>query len=191
MYIEDGTGGGHSLEVDEKNRAHVHAHTVGENVDAAKNGEAFNLHSGSITFSAAGTLMYLQNNEITDLVIEGLIIALGAADEADTPEIAIHKNPTGGDLLTDETAIAYNTNRNYGSTKALDADVYAGKSAGTVTGGDQSGLFFFPDSARSYAEIGLILPRGNSLAISLDPKLTSGTVKAYCVLITHLKDSAG
>jgi len=189
MKIDDGSGKGYQAKVDSLNRIHTRAQVASENLGAAKDGEAYNIHSGSISFSAAGSLIYLKNNETQDLIIEGLVVALGAGSVSDSPEISIYQDITGGDLLTDETAVTFVANRNYGSSRALVADTYMGKNAGTVTG-TGSGLFYFTAASRNFAELNIILPKGSSIGIALDPKLTAGTMKAYAVLITYLSNPA-
>lgn len=187
MKIEDGTGSGYNLKIDNKNRAKVIGENITDEVASAYAGEAFNIHTGSITLSAAGTLMYIKNNEERDLVIKGMIVALGSGTFSDSAEVNTFKNATAGDLLTDATPVVYESNRNYGSTNELDADMYKGKSGGTVTA-EQVGLYFMGGSQRLFAEINKIVPRGSSIAVSIDPKLASGTVKCYCVLTCHLRD---
>ena len=188
-FIKDGTGDGYTAGVDAKNRVKVHATSITHNEDAAEEGDAYNIHSGAITLSAAGTLLYVKNNESRDLFVENLVVALGDATVSDDPEVMTYKTITAGDLLTDETAVAFKSNRNFGSANILTADTYAGKSAGTVTG-EQIGLYYMEASSRLVATINKVLPRGASMAIAIDPKLSSGTVKAYAVLVCHLRDSA-
>ena len=188
-FIKDGTGDGYVAGVDAKNRLAVHATIVNHNEEAAENGDAYNIHSGAISLSAAGTLLYVKNNEVRDLFLENLVVALGEATVSDSPEIMTYKAVTAGDLLTDETAVAFESNRNFGSANILSADCYAGKSAGTVTA-EQIGLYYMNANSRLIATINKVLPRGASMAIAIDPKLSSGTVKAYAVLVCHLRDSA-
>ena len=97
------------------------------------------------------------------------------------------RNPTGGDLISDATAVDMNQNRNFGSSKTLTADVYKGKSAGTITGGDDIVLLYQGTDSRLFASLILQVPKGQSIAIKIDPKLSSGSVKAYCAAVCYLK----
>lgn len=187
MIIEDGRGAGYKSRVDSDNRLHVRSVSEQENVHVIEKGDAYNINTGNITFSAAGTLLYIKNNENQALFIEALAIGLGTATVSDTPEITITRGPTGGDLISDATAVSMNVNRDFGSFKTLDADIYKGKSGGTLTGGASAALFYQTANSRLYATVQMILPKGASIAFTLDPKLSSGTVKAYCAAICYLK----
>lgn len=189
MIIEDGRGSGTKARVDGNNHLHTHAITQAEILQALDKGDAYNINTGSITFSAAGTLIYIKNNEDQDLLIEAFAIGTGTGTFSDSGEITLIRNPTGGDLISDATAVSINQNRNHGSAKTLSVTVYKGKSGGTITGGNDSALVFQTGSTRSYNTINFLLPKGQSLAIKIDPKLSSGSMKAYAALICYLKDA--
>lgn len=187
--IEDGTGTGNTLQIDSKNRLKADTKVRTELVAATKEGNAYNVHSGTIVLSGAGTMLYVQNNEEQDLIIEGMVIALGDGCTSDSSEVYTWKNIDGGDILSDATCVTFKSNRNYGSPNLLVADTYMGKSGGTLTG-EQVGIYYMGSSQRLFAEINKVVPKGSSIGISIDPKLTSGTIKAYCVLTCHLQDTA-
>ena len=167
---------------------HVHAISEPVSVHAVDQGDSYNLNTGNITFSAAGSLIYLKNNEDQDLIVTGLAFGLGAASTSDMGEITVAKNDTGGDLITDATAIDMNQNRLIGSSKTLTVDTFKGKSAGTATGGTDVALFYAGTSARSFFTFDLLIEKGSSISITFDPKLSSGTIKAYAAIICYLKD---
>jgi len=189
VSIIDGTGNGKEAQVDANHRLKIQGQTETEQVHAAKTGDAYNIHTGAITLSAAGTALYVKNNEDRDLVIQGMVVALGTASTSDSAEVLTYKNITAGDLLTDATPVDFQSNRNYGSSTTLTVDAYKGKSAGTVTG-DQVGLYYMSASSRMFAEVNKVLPKGATMGVYVDPKLSSGTVKMYCVFVTHLRDAA-
>jgi len=186
--INDGTGKGNNAKVDGNNRLHIQGTTENEAQHAVEDGDAYNINSGSITLSAAGTLLYIKNNEDQDMVVSAVAVGTGTGTTSDIGEITIERNITGGDLISDATAVAMNQNRNFGSSKTLTADVFAGKSGGTSTGGNDIILFYHGTSSRLFATIDMVVPKGNSIAVTYDPKLSSGNVKAYCAVIAHLKD---
>lgn len=190
VQINDGTGSGNSAKVDSNKRIHTQSVTETEALHAAEIGEAFNINTGSISFTAAGTLLYIKNNEDKELIIEAIAVGTGAGTTSDIGEITVERNPTGGDLISDATAVDMNQNRNFGSSGTLTADVFKGKSGGTSTGGDDIILFYHDSNGRLFGSIDLVLPKGQSIAVTYDPKLSSGTQKAYCAIICHLKDAA-
>lgn len=190
MIIDDGTGTGTKAAVTTTNRLRVQAITESEAQHAIEAGEGYNINTGNITFSAAGTLLYLKNNEDQDMLIDAIAVGVGTGTTSDIGEITIEQNPTGGDLISDATAVAMNANRNFGSSKTLTADVYKGKSGGTSTGGTDTILFYQGTNGRLFASIDLVVPKGSSIAITYDPKLSSGSVKAYAAAVIHLKEIA-
>lgn len=189
MLIEDGTGAGYKCKVDALNRLHVESTSVPEAVSQVYQGDAYNINTGNITFSAAGTLLYIQNNEDQDLNIVAIAVGVGAGTTSDIGEITLVRNPTGGDLISDATAVSMNQNRNFGSTKTLTANAYKGKSGGTLTGGNNIALFYQGSSGRLFASIDFVIPKGQSMAITYDPKLSSGNTKAYAAVICYLRDA--
>ena len=190
VQINDGTGAGNSAKVDTNKRLHTQAVIETEALHAAEVGDAYNINTGPISLTAAGTLLYVKNNEDQDLVIEAIAIGFGTGTVSDIGEITVERNPDSGDLISDASAVAMNQNRNFGSSKTLTADVFKGKSGGTSTGGDDIILLYQGVSGRLFASIGLVIPKGSSISITCDPKLSSGTIKAYCAIVCHLKDNA-
>jgi hypothetical protein len=188
MIIEDGKGTGFKSKVDGAFRLHTQSVSETEAIHAIELGDGYNLNTGNITFSAAGTLIYLENNEDVDLVIEAIALGTGTGTTSDMGELTIERNITGGDLLSDATAIAINQNRNLGSSKTLSGTVYSGKSGGTSTGGDDLLYFYTGTDTRLFAPINLILTKGSNIAVTYDPKLSAGSIKAYCALVCYLKD---
>lgn len=189
MKIQDGTGTGNETKVDNNKRLHTQSVTEPEAIHAAEIGDAYNINTGLISVTGDATLMYIQNNENKDIVIEA--IALGSFEgitHSDDPYITLIKSPSAGDLITDETAVSMNQNRNFGSSKVLTADVYKGKVGGTVTGGDDLGILQVTPGGRSFYTINIILSKGSSLAIDLTANASSGTANYYAAIICHLKD---
>lgn len=187
MIIEDGKGSGRKAQVDADNRLRTNSINLDQQVASNNTGDAYNINSGNITFSAAGTLLYIKNNEDLDLVIETIIIGQGSGTTSNIGEMAIVRNPTGGDLISDATAVSQNANRNFGSNKTLGVLAYKGKSGGTLTGGSDAALVYVGTSGRAAIPINLLLPKGSSVGLKLDPKLSSGSVKAYAAAICYLR----
>lgn len=188
MIIEDGKGTGSKARVDANNRLHTESVTETTEEHQVGLGDAYNLNTGPITLTGAGTLLYIKNNENQDLSIPAIVVATGDATNSDIGEIFVERNPTGGDIISDATAVDMNENRDFGSNKTLTADVFKGKTSGTSTGGDDIILIFHGSSARVFATINLVLTKGSTMTIRYDPKLVSGNIKVYAALICFLKD---
>ena len=190
MIIDDGKGNGYSAEVDSQQRLSTKAITEPEALHATEIGDGYNINTGNITFSAAGSMLYILNNEDRDLIIETVVIGIGTGTTSDMGELTITRDDTAGDLITDQTAVPINQNRNFGSNKTLSATVYKGKSGGTATGGDDVIYAYTGTNTRVALDINLVVPKGSAISVVYDPKLSSGSVKAYCAAIVHLKEVA-
>jgi hypothetical protein len=193
MKIQDGTGSGHNAKIDANNRVHTQSVTETESLHSAEIGSAYNISSGSISFTADGTLLYIKNNEDNDMVVEAIALGNdggGTYTSSLRPSISIIRNPTAGDLITDATAASHVINRNFGSSKEVNADTFKGKSGGTVTGGDTLGIFQSSQSGRDFFTINMVIPKGSSIAFQANNGLASGTAVMYCAAIVFLKDKA-
>jgi hypothetical protein len=192
--IIDGTGTGQKAKVDGNSQIHVFAVTEDEQKQAALKGNEYNLNTGKIALTGTGesAVAYFKNDEDTDFVITAVAVGIGtrSATITDLAEINIYKNPTGGDIITDASAMEMKSNSNFGSNKTLKTTsfAYKGKDGGTVTGGDKHALLFSGDG-RLYAELDIELTRGSSVAATIDLN-TSGGANVYCAFIGYVRDNA-
>lgn len=187
-FILDGQGKGNVMGVNSENRALVHAVTEDEKGHAVEFGLAYNINTGNITLSAASALLYMKNNEAQNFIVEAVAVGLGAGTASDLGEITVIKNPTAGTLISGASAVSMNQNRNFGSSETLlNSLVYKGASGNTATGGSDVALFYQALSSRGYYTTGFEIPKGSSIAVSVDPKLSSGNCKCYVALIGYLK----
>lgn len=190
MSLESRSGNGREAKVGNENRLYVDAKTVEEKLISTKDGDGYNLNTGIVSISATTGMMYVKNNEDKDLAIETVVVGTGAGSYNTTGEVQIQitRNPTTGTLIDNATAIAQNANRNFGSAKTLSATAYkAAASGNTITDGTDIILIGAPNSqARTVASIDLILQKGNSIGIEVNPNLSSGSVNCYVALIVHL-----
>jgi hypothetical protein len=190
--ITDGTGSSRASRVDENNRLHTHSVGVSEVVHSTEKGLAYNINTGQLSITADATLLYLQNNELQDLVIEAIALGNdGGGTHSSRPFITLIRNPSGGDLITDETPVAMNQNRDFGSSNQLIADVYSGKTGGTVTGGNDIAILQSTTGGRDFFTINFVLNQGSSVAISYTANLSAGTALIYAAIICYLRDPAG
>ncbi len=187
--IKDGTGTGNQAKVDVTNRLLTRAITVTDAQNSADNGDAYNINTGKISISgaAASAIIYFKNNEDRNIHLESIAMGVSDGTVADIGELVMVRNPTGGDIISDKTAVAMNANRNFASNKSLTADVFNGKDGGTLTGGDDFALFFQGDNGRLFADVDTTIPKGASVGFTYDPNLASGTVNVYIALIVHLE----
>lgn len=187
--ILDGTGSGLKAKVSADNRLQVRAVSEEEIIHNGELGNSYNFNTGNISLGADATLIYLKNNSDNNFILESIIMAIDSGiTYASFPYITAVRNPTGGDLITDATAISMNQNRNFGSSKTAEVNVYKGKSAGTLTGGDNIALFQVSQTGRSVYPVSFVLPKGSSIGITLDLNASSGSANIYCALVGYFKD---
>ena len=190
QITDNGGGTASGWKIDKNNRGHTQSVNVDENLNATLNGDSYNINTGLISITGDATLIYIKNNEDTDLVIEAL--ALGSFEgitHSDDPYITLVRNPTAGDLIGDGTAVSMNQNRNFGSKKTLTADAYKGKVGGTLTGGDDVAILQATPGGRSFYTINFVLPRGGSMGVKLTANRSSGTANWYAAAVCYLKDT--
>lgn len=186
--ITDGSGAGYSAAVNSENRLEVHSVSEPEIGHAVEGGLGYNINTGNITLSAASGVLYFKNNESKPFVLQAIAIGLGSATVSDSPEITIYRNPTTGTLISGASAVAYNQNRNFGSSETLASSIaYKGASGNTIADGNVIALFYQTAPSRGYYSIDMQLEKGSSVAVYIDPKLSSGSVKCYAAIIGYLK----
>lgn len=191
IQIEDGKGSGKRAQVDREFRLRTFSTTVTDVEQITGLGNAYTFSSGPISVTANGTVFYFKNNEDANFEIHEIHYAVNnTGTHSDTPLFTLIKNPTGGDLISDATAAAVNSNNNFGSSNALeDSLVYKGKSGGTITGGTD--IFYQIQPVNSQVIIKsqiYILQKGDSLAVKITPSLSSGTAVVYFSIIGHKED---
>jgi hypothetical protein len=182
LELRDATGRANGAKIDSTNRLWVRSSALSQQLEAACNGDSFQLGSGVVTITSASesAVLYVKNNEDEDLLLTGINIT-SKSMTGSTDDVALAKlytsNPTGLSSSTSQTPL----NNNFGSSKALDADVESGGNAVTVTGGSVTGAFYIPVNTFFNTEIAWVLPRGTSVAVSFTAG--SGTT-AWPVTVT-------
>lgn len=185
--IKDGTGQGYAMAVDSNNRAQVQAISEGFNVDAAINGENYNINTGLINLTSANesAVFYMKNDEEKDFIIEEILVIVGeSTGGSGNYEIDILRNPTGGSIITNANDVNTVANRNFGSNRALVADTYKGSEGYTITGGSlfAESLRATPAAVSFDADV-IILEKGSTIGLRFKPQSgnTSQTVSVAIV----------
>ena len=189
--ILDGKGTGKRAGVDENNRLLTFAISEGLSLDAAKDGENYNLNTGAITLTSANesAVLYIKNNEEKNFIIEDVIVILGAS-AGGTGDLTIElvRNPTTGTIISGASDVAVVGNRNFGSSRELVADVYKGAEANTLTNGD-----LFSDTTRSSASTVvhfdadvMVLPKGTTLGVNVTPQPSNTSMSVKIAVVGYL-----
>ena len=186
------------MHVDNNNQAHTFAVTETESNSAIENGNGYNINTGIIALTGTGTsaIFYMKNNESpingeSDLVIDTIIVGVNTRSGTVTedPVITIIRNPTGGTVVSDATAVDINSNANFGSNNVLDSLVYKGADGKTLTGGTDHAIVQGTEGRITIPELYIDLPKGSSVGIEIDLN-TSGGANAYVAVACHRKDGS-
>jgi hypothetical protein len=191
VIIVDGTGTGNQAKIDTRNRLQVHAVTEPEGLAANRLGSAYNMNTGELTLTSANesAVLYFKNNESKDYIMEAIAVGLGPSTggaSTDIPLIKIIRNPTAGTIVDDASNVSINTNRNFGSSNTVSADVYKGAEAKTLTDGDDHLFFYQPANGRLLAEINVVIPKGKSIGVKITPQASNTSMTCYVALIGYL-----
>ena len=188
--VNDADGPKIGQKVDQNNRAHTSSIEQSLASHATVHGDSYNLNTGLINLTAATVsgIMYYKNDDVKDFVITAIAVGQKAGTQTDLSDITVILNPTS---VSFSTAVDINQNRKAGSSNTLATTslAYKGAEGATVTGGNSALLFVSGQSSRLFATVDLIIPRGQSLAITLDPNLSSGSMDVYAALIGYLRDT--
>jgi hypothetical protein len=177
--LEDGGGSGKRCKVSSDNKLETRSVTLTEYEEAALNGRAFNANTEILALTGTGesALIYLKNNESQDVSIQGFFVGVGALSgtTSDSVLVRAYLNPTGGTLITDENEVTV-VNRDAGSAKSFDFDCYKGGDGKTITGQDPVPILyqFQGGSSRVFGTVNLVIPRGTSIAVTIDLNTTGG-----------------
>lgn len=188
-----GNDGAATYKVGATARGQIKAFSVSETEaqEATELGDGYNINSGVIglTSSTESGILYFKNGESRRFIVEAIAVGVGSAGTVtDVSQITLVKNPTGGTLISNATAVDINENRSFGSSNTLASSLaYKGAEGNTVTGGDDTLLFFQAAGGRLIADIQLELNPGNSIAVKIDTNTSSGTTNVYAAIIGHLK----
>lgn len=179
MRVEDGTGKGFSAKVNEFGQlATKSVISTLENFGATK-GYTFNVNTGNInlTTANASALLYLKNNGEDDLYVSTIGYLLGNSTGGTGDIFAeVLRNPTTGTIVDGATNADVIANKNFGSSRPLNADVFKGAEGNTFTDGDIAYTSLLNSAGKQYAIAtgSVVLPRGSSIGVRLTPQ-TSNT----------------
>lgn len=195
MQINDANG--QSTHVDGNGDMHVNAITEAQFTAAALKHGAYNINTGliALTGSSESAVLYFKNDESPDggesrIVIEAFALYVGtrSVTVTDDPLWTILRNPNGGDIISDASAVSINSNADFSTNKTLGANsnAFKGKNGGTITATDGEHAIL-AGSGRIYAGLPIVLGRGNTVGIKVDLN-TSGGANVYAALILRKLD---
>lgn len=205
MQITNAVGNGDGLGITSSNRALVAGITEGMRENASLIGHQFNINSGiiSLTSSSDNAILYFKNDESPEngesrYLIESVVVGIGDFNGATLVEevhIKVLRNPTAGTIISGASAVDMNSNSNFGASETLSTTTlaYKGASGNTFTDGTDHAIIFASASTtlgaanRAVVTMDIILGRGNSIGITVDPQTTTAG-NVYAALIGYKVD---
>lgn len=187
--IKDGAGQGYLAKVNSNNELLVRSVTDTGEIQANENGNAYNLNTGIINMTNASetTILYLKNLEDDNLVITAVVIGLWNSANGDGLDMysTFVRNPTTGDIISG-TNVDISSNRNYGSSNTLNADIKKGASGDTKVNGDDHILVRVTEESRNFITINEIIPKGSSFAVNITPPTSNDGMNVYVAVICYV-----
>lgn len=192
--IQDGRGTGSALKIDIEGRAHVDSIATQREEAQSQRGYAFNLNTGNITLTNGATknaVMYVKNNEDYTLVITNIFYILGnTTSGTGNCYVEIVRNPTTGTIISGATAVTISENKNFGSSKTLDATAYKGATGLTFTNGSDYAATILNAGPQRVVITGgsITLPKGASIGINYTTPTSNTSQIVMFAMACYLED---
>jgi len=174
ISITDGTGSGSNAAVTENNRLKTTGIDLTLTEAATESGDTYNINTATLSLSSSGEsgLLYIKNNEESDLHLTSIVINIINFTGTDgQPILKILRNPDNGTLISAATA-GLQLNRNFGSSKSLDIDIFQGSEGATLTGQDATITIPLPSTIAvtliDFTTL-TILPKGSAFGLTYTP----------------------
>jgi len=198
--ILDGKGSGKEAGVDSRNRLITATISESESNNATFQGTKYNVNTGTVTLTSAAktSILYLKNNEESDVVIDALIYNIGVTSGGSGDiHVDIIRNPTAGAIVTNANNVAIGTgpeaNLNFGSSRTLTADMFVGATGESVlTDGDEiiktinptpTGRIFISPGG------GFLIPKGKSVGINYTPPVGNTSQEVQFAFNLYIKET--
>lgn len=172
--IKNGVGDGNVARVDSNHRLHTLAVNRTASENASGEGYSYNLNTGIITLtsSARTPVGYLKNNGNNDIRVTSIGFQMMASSGGSGRILTeIVKTPNAGTVISGATKFSIIENKNAGSSREVDADVFKGGTGLTLTGGKDFYQSLIPSAPFSYviATGDIVLTKGSSIGIFVTP----------------------
>lgn len=174
QQIEDGTGNEYRAEVSANNRLFTDSVTRPQLEYACITGNAYNVSTGAMTLTTAGTsaVGYFKYTGDYTLIIKEILVILGASTGGTgNGTITLLKNPTSGTIVSNALPVASATNRDFSSANVMNATAYKGAEGYTFTDGSTFAVTSRDSTAQiiTFDAAPIILKRGNSIGVNYTP----------------------
>lgn len=171
FQIQDGTGSKRKVKVSNANRLYAESVIRTEREEESLLGEAYIVGSGFVTLTGTSTsaVLYLKNNEDSDLVITRFLIGVKKSSGGTENFITgiIYQNPTS--MVSGTTNPLIINNVNFGSSNTVDVDSEIGQTGALLVGGSAYLSIVAPTENLTSEAASTILPKGSSIGVFITP----------------------
>ena len=171
FQIQDGTGSKRKVKVSNANRLYAESVIRTEREEESLLGEAYIVGSGFVTLTGTSTsaVLYLKNNEDSDLVITRFLIGVKKSSGGTENFITgiIYQNPTS--MVSGTTNPLIINNVNFGSSNTVDVDSEIGQTGALLVGGSAYLSIVAPTENLTSESASTILPKGSSIGVFITP----------------------
>lgn len=193
MIITDGKGTGYQAQVNTKGQLETCSVTLVQSSQASNDGDSYNINTGVMTLTSGNksAVLYMKNNETKPILIDALFYLIGnSTGGVGDMLITVLRNPTAGTVVSDATdAEMAGVNRNFGSSKTLDADIYKGGEGKTLTDGDKviESIFNQVPTRAVISAGAIVLPKGSSIGIEVTPATLNTSLDVEFAISCYLE----
>lgn len=168
--LTDGKGTSNAAKVFEDGRVSTKSITITEQQRAAANGDAYQIGTGMVSFISGGSdsaVLLITNDSQENLGFSAVNIT--SPSYVGTSETACVASIYLGATAISSSTTKQALNNNFGSSKTLGVTIEAGQEGSTLTGGTKVGEFFIPVGTFFNTDIAWVLPKGQTLALTIFP----------------------
>ena len=187
FQIQDGTGSKRKVKVSNANRLYAESVIRTEREEESLLGEAYIVGSGFVTLTGTSTsaVLYLKNNEDSDLVITRFLIGVKKSSGGTENFITgiIYQNPTSMVSGTGNPLIINNVN--FGSSNTVDVDSEIGQTGALLVGGSAYLSIVAPTENLTSEAASTILPKGSSIGVFITPPAGNTSVEVSVGIYLH------
>lgn len=142
----------------------------------------------SLTTGSKSAVLYIKNNDANDVYISAIGYLLGnSTGGSGDLKVEVLSNPTAGTIVSGAVDAPIIANKNFGTKRTLNCDIYKGAEGNAFTDGDLAYSSLLNSAGKQYtiATGRVVLERGQSLGVNITPQSgnTSMDVQVFLAVL--------
>lgn len=177
MIINDGTGAGYQLKINDHNQAETFSEIRTEIAEISlTEGQAYVISTGFVAITTTASfsgILWIKNtdSEGRNMFIEHIrLCASCSCTDMEAVQCVVYRNPTTGTLISGASS-AYAANSNFGSANAFNGLAYKGVDGNTITNGDWYTQFVCHMPGHSIQDYNdsIVIPKNGAIGFAIKP----------------------